>query len=300
MGSGPARRRRPDRLYQRHLLITGLSNQGKTASLRALALWLALDRVGGVPDRRPQGRRRLAHVRRPRHVLIQGPTDDHVIDATEMARGRGGGDERAVSWRRQGTARVPPLVVHRRRGAGRVHVPASGEDKRPYGGSKATSRYFHGRQEDPQPGPRGQRDHLGGHAGPHRPEPSQAGPRGRPHPRLPRAGHRVAGPDGARETRPSTAAPPRTSSARAWTRGTLVVAGDGLEARRGQSSITVRTHYIDDDEAARSPTAPRPCAPESHPHRHRAGRGASTTSPTSPPCSGSRADADRRSAAAAR
>ncbi len=32
-------------LYQRHLLITGLSNQGKTASLRALALWLALDRT---------------------------------------------------------------------------------------------------------------------------------------------------------------------------------------------------------------------------------------------------------------
>lgn len=31
-------------LYQRHLLVTGLSNQGKTAALRALALWLALDR----------------------------------------------------------------------------------------------------------------------------------------------------------------------------------------------------------------------------------------------------------------
>jgi S-DNA-T family DNA segregation ATPase FtsK/SpoIIIE len=32
-------------LFQRHLLITGLSNQGKTAALRALALWLALDRT---------------------------------------------------------------------------------------------------------------------------------------------------------------------------------------------------------------------------------------------------------------
>ncbi|MBV2358141.1 ATP-binding protein, partial [Streptomyces sp. J2-1] len=31
-------------VYQRHLLITGLSNQGKTAALRALALWLALDK----------------------------------------------------------------------------------------------------------------------------------------------------------------------------------------------------------------------------------------------------------------
>lgn len=31
-------------LFQRMLLITGLSNQGKTAALRALVLWLALDR----------------------------------------------------------------------------------------------------------------------------------------------------------------------------------------------------------------------------------------------------------------
>lgn len=31
-------------LYQRHLLITGLSNQGKTVALRSLALWLSLDR----------------------------------------------------------------------------------------------------------------------------------------------------------------------------------------------------------------------------------------------------------------
>ncbi|RSS85109.1 ATP-binding protein, partial [Streptomyces sp. WAC05950] len=32
-------------LYQRMVLITGLSNQGKTAALRALALWLALDKT---------------------------------------------------------------------------------------------------------------------------------------------------------------------------------------------------------------------------------------------------------------
>jgi S-DNA-T family DNA segregation ATPase FtsK/SpoIIIE len=29
--------------FQRHMLVTGLSNQGKTASLRALALWLGQD-----------------------------------------------------------------------------------------------------------------------------------------------------------------------------------------------------------------------------------------------------------------
>ncbi|MGW6461926.1 FtsK/SpoIIIE domain-containing protein, partial [Streptomyces sp. NPDC055078] len=71
-------------LLQRHLLITGLSNQGKTASLRALALWLALDTsvefrladLKGVGDWRMfEG---LAT------VLIQGPTDAHVIQATGM------------------------------------------------------------------------------------------------------------------------------------------------------------------------------------------------------------------------
>ncbi len=70
-------------LYQRHLLITGLSNQGKTAALRALALWLALDRsvefwmgdLKGVGD--------WAMFDGLATKLIQGPTDDHVIQVTE-------------------------------------------------------------------------------------------------------------------------------------------------------------------------------------------------------------------------
>lgn len=74
-------------LYQRHLLITGLSNQGKTVALRSLALWLSLDKsvqflmgdLKGVGDWNMfEG---LAE------VLIQGPTDEHVIQVTEMVEG---------------------------------------------------------------------------------------------------------------------------------------------------------------------------------------------------------------------
>ncbi|MGW0763833.1 FtsK/SpoIIIE domain-containing protein, partial [Streptomyces sp. NPDC002814] len=71
-------------VYQRHLLITGRSNQGKTAALRALALWLALDRsvqfwiadLKGVGD--------WSMFNGIADVLIEGPSDDHVIQATEM------------------------------------------------------------------------------------------------------------------------------------------------------------------------------------------------------------------------
>jgi S-DNA-T family DNA segregation ATPase FtsK/SpoIIIE len=71
-------------LFQRHLLVTGLSNQGKTFSIRALALWLALD---------PTVELRLADLKGSGDwsmfggiatVLIEGPTDDHVAQATEM------------------------------------------------------------------------------------------------------------------------------------------------------------------------------------------------------------------------
>lgn len=71
-------------LWQKHMLITGLSNQGKTASLRALALWLALDpRVEfHIADLKGVGDWQMFDGIAT--VLIQGPTDDHVIQATEM------------------------------------------------------------------------------------------------------------------------------------------------------------------------------------------------------------------------
>ena len=111
-------------LYQRHLLITGLSNQGKTAALRALALWLALDPSVRVPHRRPQGRRRLGHVRRPRHHPDPGPDRRARHRGDRDGRGRGGGDEPP----HPGPARhrVPAADPAGRRSAGGVHVPGHG------------------------------------------------------------------------------------------------------------------------------------------------------------------------------
>lgn len=127
-------------LYQRHLLITGLSNQGKTAALRALALWLALDRtvefrladLKGVGDWNMfDGLAR---------VLIQGPTDDHVIQATEMVEGGVSEMERRLQAP-PGTV-FPPLVLIVDEAQVAFMCPVVDEEKRPYGGSKATSRYF--------------------------------------------------------------------------------------------------------------------------------------------------------------
>jgi S-DNA-T family DNA segregation ATPase FtsK/SpoIIIE len=145
----------PVSVFQRHILLTGLSNQGKTASLRALALWLAFDTtvdfyiadLKGVGDWR--GFLGLAQ------VLIQGPTDDHVAQATDMV--EWGVDEmqkRIALLEESGAtdgvtremARTDPrfrpvvLIVDEAQVA--YGCGAKSEDGRPYGGSKATSRYF--------------------------------------------------------------------------------------------------------------------------------------------------------------
>ncbi|MFE0739211.1 FtsK/SpoIIIE domain-containing protein, partial [Streptomyces sp. NPDC058855] len=130
-------------VYQRHLLVTGLSNQGKTAALRALALWLALDRsvqfwiadLKGIGD--------WAMFDGIAQILIEGPSDDHVIQATEMVEDAVEEMNRRIEARRQDpTAVFPPLIVLVDEAQLAFMCPVVGEDKRPYGGSKATSRYF--------------------------------------------------------------------------------------------------------------------------------------------------------------
>lgn len=91
-------------VYQRHLLMTGLSNQGKTASLRAIALWLAFDPavefwigdLKGVGD--------WAMFEGIAKVLIQGPTDEHACSVTEMV-------EAAVT-KMERRLQDPPGTVH--------------------------------------------------------------------------------------------------------------------------------------------------------------------------------------------
>jgi S-DNA-T family DNA segregation ATPase FtsK/SpoIIIE len=234
-------------LYQRHLLITGLSNQGKTASLRALLLWLALD---------PRVEFRLADLKGVGDwrmfdglatVLIEGPTDEHVIDATEMLE-----DGVAEMERRMlapaGTTWDPLiLVVDEAQVA--FMCPAVGDDKRPYGGTKATSRYFQAARKI----------HNQGRAVDVLLWQGTQDPTDQNLPKLVREGAhiraslvlgtesqaRMALGDKAID---GGAAPHKLRQG--LDKGTVVVAGDGVKLAPGQSSITIRTHFIDTDAAA--------------------------------------------------
>ncbi|MEU5981013.1 FtsK/SpoIIIE domain-containing protein [Streptomyces sp. NPDC047434] len=233
-------------LYQRHLLITGLSNQGKTAALRALALWLALDRrvefrvadLKGVGD--------WGMFDGLATVLIQGPTDDHVIHATEMVEGLVAEMERRIQAP-PGT-KFDPLIGIVDEAQVAFMCPAVGEDKRPYGGAKATSRYFMAARKV----------HNQGRAVDVLLYEGTQDPTDQNLPKLVREGA---------HTRISLALGTESQARMALgdkavdggaaphllrqglDKGTVVVASDGIKIPAGQASITVRTHYIDTDTA---------------------------------------------------
>ncbi|MFJ4850719.1 ATP-binding protein [Streptomyces sp. NPDC088733] len=233
-------------VYQRHLLITGLSNQGKTAALRALALWLALDRsvefwmgdLKGVGD--------WAMFDGLASRLIQGPTDDHVIQVTEMV------EDAVEEMNRRiqappGTA-FPPLIVIVDEAQVAFMCPVKDEDKRPYGGSSSTSRYFMAARKIHNQGRavnvllwQGTQD-----------------PTDQNLPKLVREGaHTRASLALGTESQARMALGDKAVDGGAapnllrpgLDKGTLVVASDGIEIPKGQSSITVRTHYISTDDA---------------------------------------------------
>lgn len=236
-------------LYQRHLLITGLSNQGKTAALRSLALWLALDRTVEFRIADLKGAGDWAMFDGLATVLIQGPTDEHVIEATEMVEDLVDEMERRMEQRLRDPATVfPPLVGIVDEAQVAFMCPAIDEDKKPYGGKKATSRYFMGVRKVHNQGRvvnvtlwEGTQD-----------------PTDENLPKLVREGA---------HTRASLALGTESQSRMALgdkavnggaaphllrqglDKGTLVVASDGIDIPAGQSSITIRTHFVDDDEA---------------------------------------------------
>ena len=141
-------------VFQRHVLVTGISNHGKTAALRALALWLSLSRrvrfwiadFKGVGD--------WGMFDGLAEVLIQGPTDEHVADGTHMAEdGVAEMQARtalmqeltAMGWTQEkilADPRFDPLVLIFDEAQKAYGCGLAGEDKRPYGGTKNTSRYF--------------------------------------------------------------------------------------------------------------------------------------------------------------
>ncbi|MGW2783397.1 FtsK/SpoIIIE domain-containing protein [Streptomyces populi] len=233
-------------LYQRHLLITGLSNQGKTVALRSLALWLALDKsvqflmgdLKGVGD--------WAMFDGIATTLIQGPTDEHVIQVTEMVEGAVGEMNRRL-MASPGT-QFPALIVLVDEAQVAFMCPLKDEEGRFYGGSKATSRYFMAVRKI----------HNQGRAVNVLMWQGTQDPTDQNLPKLVREGaHTRASLALGTESQARMALGDKAVDGGAapnllrpgLDQGTLVVASSGIDIPKGQSSITVRTHYVDDDAA---------------------------------------------------
>lgn len=237
-------------VYQRHLLITGLSNEGKTRALMALALWLAHDlRVEfWLADLKGQDGEDW-HVFKgiaTEPFFIRGPTDEHVARATEML-------EAAVAEmnrRLQQGGTWDPLIVIVDEEQVAFMCPEKDPAGRPYGGTKANSRYYRAARailnqgravdvllwqgtQDPtnENLPKIVREAAHFRASLVLGTPEQAG--------------MALGETAVK----SGAAPHRLR--RGLDKGTLVVdPGGAVKLPRGQTFVTVRTHFIDDDAAA--------------------------------------------------
>ncbi|MFD1152487.1 ATP-binding protein, partial [Saccharothrix hoggarensis] len=248
-------------LLQRHLLITGLSNQGKTAALRALALWLALD---------PTVEFRIADLKGigDWHMfvglateMIAGPTDEHACAATHMLEKGVEEMERRLAavdpdthkngvtrdLARAGTGFHPLVLIVDEAQQAFMNV-AIGDDKRPYGGQKSTSRYFMAARKI----------HNQGRAVNVILWQGTQNPTDQNLPKLVREGaHIRASLVLGTEAESRMALGDKAVNAGAaphelrqgLDKGTLVVAGDGVPLPPQQASITVRTHFIDGDDA---------------------------------------------------
>ncbi|GIH69422.1 FtsK/SpoIIIE domain-containing protein [Sphaerimonospora thailandensis] len=234
-------------LFQRHLLITGLSNQGKTAALRALALWLAFDpsvrfRIGDL-----KGAGDWAMFEDLADVLIQGPTDEHVAAVTRVVEWGVGEMERRLQA--PAGTRFDPVVIIVDEAQVAFMCPEKDEMGCPYGGTKATSRFFMAARKIQNQGRavdvllwEGTQD-----------------PTDQNLPKLVREGAHI---------RASLAVGTESQSRMALgdkavdggasphllrqglDKGTLVSNGEGSDVPPGQSSITIRTHYVSTEEAA--------------------------------------------------
>ncbi|MGW5583757.1 FtsK/SpoIIIE domain-containing protein [Streptomyces sp. NPDC003857] len=233
-------------LYQRHLLITGLSNQGKTAALRSLALWLALDRSVEFLMGDLKGAGDWAMFDGLARVLIQGPTDEHVIEVTEMV--ESAVDEMNRRLQAPPGTKFPPLIVLVDEAQVAFMCPVQDEDKRPYGGSKATSRYVMAVRKI----------HNQGRAVNVLMWQGTQDPTDQNLPKLVREGaHTRASLALGTESQARMALGDKAVDGGAapnllrpgLDKGTVVVASDGIEIPAGQASITVRTHYISTDDA---------------------------------------------------
>ncbi|MFP3986903.1 ATP-binding protein [Streptomyces sp. E11-3] len=244
-------------VYQRHLLITGLSNQGKTAALRAIALWLAHDRrvEFWIGDLKGIGDWRMFVGIATK--LIEGPTDDHVIDVTEDLMEAGVAEMERRLLAPTGT-KWDPLIIIVDEAQLAFMCPVrteewteSGKLKEgaPYGGTKSTSRYFMAARKI----------HNQGRAVDVLLWQGTQDPTDQNLPKLVREGaHIRASLVVGSESQGRMALGDKAVDGGAaphllrqgLDKGTLVVAGDGADLPPGEASMTIRTHFIDTDPDA--------------------------------------------------
>ncbi|MCX4576083.1 FtsK/SpoIIIE domain-containing protein [Streptomyces sp. NBC_01571] len=236
-------------LYQRHLLITGLSNQGKTAALRSLALWASLDRRVEFRIADLKGAGDWSMFDGLATILIQGPTDEHVIEATEMVEGLVDEMNQRIAQRQADpTVVFDPLIGIVDEAQVAFMCPAMDDQKRPYGGSKALSRYFMAVRKVHNQGRvvdvlmyEGTQDPTDQNL----PKLVREGAHTRASLALGTAAQSVMA---LGEKAVNAGAAPHLLR-QGLDKGTLVIASDGIEIPKGQSSITVRTHFIGDEDA---------------------------------------------------
>jgi S-DNA-T family DNA segregation ATPase FtsK/SpoIIIE len=233
-------------LYQRHLLITGLSNQGKTAALRALALWLAfvLNVRFRIADLKGVGD--WAMFDGIAEVLIQGPTDEHVARATEMV--EWGVEEMERRLQAPPGTKFDPLILIVDEAQVAFMCPVKDENNVPYGGTKATSRYFLAARKLQN---QGRAVDVLLWQGTQNPTDQNL-------PVLVREGaHIRAALVLSTESQAKMALGDKAVEGGAaphllrqdLDKGTVVTNGGGMKLPAGQSSITIRTHFVDTPEA---------------------------------------------------
>lgn len=249
-------------LKQMHLLITGLSNQGKTAALRALVLWLLLDRSveAHIADLKGIGDWHM--FTGIASTLIEGPSDAHVVQATEMLEsGVAEMNRRLAEHDRDKYPDGVPRELARKPGSGfhplvlivdeaqvAYMCPEVDEEKVPYGGQKATSRFFRAARQIHNQGRavnvvlwQGTQD-----------------PTNENLPKIVREGAHiraslVVGTESqarmaiGEKAVNSGAEPHKLRQGK--DKGTVVATGDGVPTANGENSMTIRTHFIDGDTA---------------------------------------------------
>jgi S-DNA-T family DNA segregation ATPase FtsK/SpoIIIE len=138
-------------LWQKHLLITGLSNMGKTASLRSLALWLLFDPTVEFRIADLKGIGDWKMFRGIATTYIAGPTDDHAVEATHMLEaGVREMEQRLLNFDEDkypdgvppGLTGYHPIILLVDEAQVAFMNPEVDGLKRPYGGKANNSRYF--------------------------------------------------------------------------------------------------------------------------------------------------------------